>query len=106
MGLVDSGADNLEWDQQGNLWIGAHPRMFDFLAHAADEHENSPSQALKISLDTDSPVITEVYLDDGSAISGSSVAAVYEDTLLIGSVFEPRLLVCSLGAASPGEDHP
>ncbi|MBW2022428.1 MAG: hypothetical protein JRI51_06095 [Deltaproteobacteria bacterium] len=39
--------------------------------------------------------ITEVYLNDGTPISGSSVAAYFRGKLLIGSVFDPKFLVCS-----------
>jgi arylesterase/paraoxonase len=40
--------------------------------------------------------IDEVYLNRGEALSGSSVAAMYQDRLLIGSVFEKKFLDCRL----------
>jgi len=97
---LNSGADNLEWDQQGNLWIAGHPRMFDFLAHASNEDEKSPSQVLRIDVDAEPPVVSEIFLDDGTAISGSSVAAVFKEIMLIGSVFERKILRCTRPATS------
>lgn len=91
---MGSGIDNLEWGDDGQLWTGAHPRLFDFVAHAEDPQALSPSQVLRIDPETLTPV--EVFLDDGRALSGSSVAAVHGRTLLIGPVFAPHLLRCEL----------
>lgn len=93
---VNTGADNLEWDDKGNLWLGAHPRLLDFVAHAKDITEVSPSQVIKIELNSAEPKVSEVYLSDGSDISGSTVGAVSGETLLIGSVFEDWILRCRL----------
>ena len=94
--LVDTGADNLEWDENGNLWLGAHPKLFDFAAHAKDASKPSPSQVLKINVDKSTPEVEEIYLNAGEALSGSTVGAVSGNTLLIGSVFEEHLLKCAL----------
>lgn len=94
--FVDSGVDNLEWDETGNLWVGAHPKLLDFVAHAKDETKRSPSQVLKINVEATPPTISEVYLSTGDDISGSTVGAVSGKQLLIGSVFEDRLLRCQL----------
>ena len=89
---VNSGVDNIELDQNGNLWIGSHPKLFDFSRHAKDKNHLSPSQVIVIS--DHSYKITEVFLSDGSDMSGSSVAAIYDKNLLIGSVFEDHFLHC------------
>lgn len=44
---------------------------------------------------SDQPVITQVYTDDGHVLMGSSVAAVYGEKLLIGTVFH-KALCCDL----------
>ncbi|NVJ97503.1 MAG: SMP-30/gluconolactonase/LRE family protein [Alphaproteobacteria bacterium] len=93
---IDSGLDNLEWDTDGNLWIGAHPRAIDFPGHAADPLNRSPSQVLKVTFDGAVFDVTEVYLNDGNPLSGSSVAAPFGKRLLIGSVFEPYILDCGM----------
>jgi len=93
---VNSGADNLEWDEAGNLWLAGHPRLLDFVAHANDPKNKSPSQVIKINISADKPVVTEVFLSTGDDISGSTVGAVSGDKLLIGSVYEEFILRCKL----------
>jgi len=93
---INTGGDNLEWDDKGNLWLGAHPRLLDFVAHAKDSEKDSPSQVLKIDFNANQPQVSEVYLSTGNDISASTVAAVSGKTLLIGSVFEDRILKCKL----------
>ena len=53
------------------------------------------SQVLKITISDGKTKITEVYSNDGSEISGSTVAARYKDALLIGTVFT-NTLYCEL----------
>ncbi|MCJ8272391.1 MAG: SMP-30/gluconolactonase/LRE family protein, partial [Psychrosphaera sp.] len=98
---VEFGPDNLEWDTKGNLWVAGHPRLFDFLAHTDNADNHSPSQVVRIDVNSTVPVVSPVYLSMGVDISGATVAAVYHgtvanDTMLIGSVFEPRILRCQL----------
>ncbi len=93
LGEIDcqTGLDNIELDEKGNLWIGCHPKMLAFTSHAKDASNRSPSQVLKIEPDPhdfSKSKITEVYLNDGNPLSGSSVAAVDGELLLIGTVFE------------------
>jgi arylesterase / paraoxonase len=93
---VNTGADNLEVAENGDLWIGAHPRMSTFLQYAMKLRKRSPSQVLVIprhAAEYGPP--QEVFRDDGGLLSASSVAAVYKHRLLIGSVFEGFLL-CEL----------
>ena len=91
---VDSGVDNIEVDNKGNLWIGSHPKLFDFVKHAKDPSNLSSSQVIKISMDDYS--VNEIYLNDGKELSGSSVAAFHQSNLLIGAVFENKFLHCFL----------
>jgi len=91
---IDSGVDNIEIDIDGNLWIGSHPKLFDFVKHAKNPKNLSPSQVIKISMDDYS--IHEIYLNNGKELSGSSVAAFHKNNLLIGAVFENKFLHCFL----------
>lgn len=86
---TETGVDNLEWDQDGNLWIGAHPDLLTFSAYAGLKKEISPSEVLKI---TNGNVETH-YLDDGSQVSASSVAVPYKNYLFIGTVMDDKILV-------------
>jgi len=94
---VDTGADNIEIDDKGDLWIGAHPKLLTFIQHAADPSKISPSQVLHLSArDAGGYDIEEVYLNAGEEISGSSVAAIRNGRILIGAVFDPKFLDCRL----------
>lgn len=99
---ADSGVDNIDVDPRGHLWIGAHPQLLTFVAYAGDPSKTSPSQVLEIIPGAGDFTVREVYLGDGKELSGSSVAVKYKDRLLIGSVFDPRFLICPL--PEPGPD--
>lgn len=91
---TQTGVDNIEVDEHGVLWIGCHPQLLKFAAHAADSTKISPSQVIKINNGADdSYQVTEVFLNDGSGYSGSSVAVPYQNRLMIGSVFEKSILI-------------
>ena len=90
---LNSGVDNIELDREGNLWIGSHPQLLTFTRHAKNSDIFSPSQVFKVSLEDDNQV-DEVYLNDGGKLSGSSVAAVWKNNLLIGPVLEDHFLHC------------
>jgi arylesterase / paraoxonase len=87
---VGTGVDNIEFDPQRNIWIGCHPDLMAFASYARGGAEIAPSEIIKIS-PTDE--ITSVYLNDGSVVSASTVAAPYKDLLFIGTVMDDNLVV-------------
>lgn len=92
---LNTGVDNMEWDTDGNLWVGCHPQLLKFVSHSKHPEKLSPSQVLKIKYKgTGSFDTTEVYQNAGEQLSGSSVGAVYKNQLLIAPVFEGHLLRC------------
>jgi arylesterase/paraoxonase len=92
--FTNTGVDNIELDSAGNLWVGCHPQLLKFLAHAGDEKVNSPSEIIKLTLLRNGKFEQHtIYMNDGSEISASSVGAVYKNTLLIGAVFQRHFLV-------------
>ncbi len=94
---MKTGLDNIEINQDGSLWIGAHPKLLTFVQHSKNPSKKSPSQILHIiPLDSGKFDTKEVYLNKGEQLSGSSVAAVYQNRMLIGSVFEDKILDCCL----------
>ncbi len=90
-----TGIDNIEVDAEDNLWIGCHAQLLAFVAYAADKNKKSPSQVLKIDIKNGNKV-EEIYMNDGTSLSGSSAAAVYKNQLLIGSVLDAKILRCTL----------
>lgn len=98
---LGSGADNVEVDADGALWIGAHPKLFAVQAHASDPESPSPSQVLRVEPDAADPgdAVSEVLLRSGERFSGSSVAARWRDRLLVGRIFDEGFLDCTLAPA-------
>jgi arylesterase / paraoxonase len=94
---LSTGVDNIDIDEAGNLWIAAHPKLLDFVKHAKDSTKYSPSEVLKLTpTDKNGFKIEEIYLNDGSEISGSSTAVYYNNELFVGVVFNHTLLRASL----------
>lgn len=89
---VDTGADNVEVAGDGALWIGAHPKVFDFLKHAEDPKAIAPSHVVRVNPETG--LVEDMLVDTGGVINGSSVGAVYDDTLIVGAVFDGHVMVC------------
>ncbi|HMB07975.1 MAG TPA: SMP-30/gluconolactonase/LRE family protein [Isosphaeraceae bacterium] len=99
--------DNLEWDEDGNLWIGADPSFVKVLLYFFFEHlmPTAPSLVLCLRFDGgNQPRVESVFRDEtGDTISASSVAAVHGRgtvrRLLIGVPIDNHLLDCELRGA-------
>lgn len=90
---LKTGLDNIDVDAEGNLWIAAHPKLLAFVGHAKDSTKKSPSQVLRLVPQAgDTYQVQEFFVDDGSVLSGSSVAVRFRDQLFVGGVFQPRIL--------------
>ena len=95
---VGSGADNIEVDEDGALWIGAHPKILQLSRYMGGRELQAPAQVLRASRDGDGWQVEEVYLGDGEALSAASVGAVRDGRLLIGAIRGHRFLDCRLQA--------
>ena len=84
--------DNLTVSTDGVLWAAGLPKPLSLLGHAGNAAKLSPSAVMRI----DETGASTLYLDDGSELSASSVAARVGDTLLIGAIFEHKFLLCDL----------
>jgi arylesterase / paraoxonase len=92
-----TGNDNITIDVTGDLWIGTHPKLLTFTAHAKDSTKISPSEVLRIHKQANGIYKQTVYyLNDGSEISASSVAYKFGDNIYIGDVFQRKLLRITL----------
>ena len=87
---VGSGIDNIELDQNGDLWMGSHPSLLAFAAYAAGKKEMAPSEIIKV---TNGELVESLYENDGSTMSASSVVAPYGDYLFVGTVMDGVLVV-------------
>ncbi|KAM6449956.1 serum paraoxonase/arylesterase 2-like [Liasis olivaceus] len=87
--------DNISVDPYtGDLWLGCHPNAAKLLSSNPEDPPGSEVLHIQNIL-SDKPTVTQVYMDDGSVIQGSSVATIYDKHLLIGTVFH-RGLHCQL----------
>lgn len=85
---VKTGVDNIDVDPEGKLWIGCHPKLLAFVAHAKNKKNLSPSQILMVDPEQNY-AIEEIVMDDGSAFSGCSTALMHDNVLYAGVVFDP-----------------
>ena len=90
----NTGVDNIEFDQDGKIWIGCHPSLLVFAEYAAGRQEKAPSELITIDYrgkgDYD---IETIYMSDGSDMSASTVASIYGNKIFVGNVMDPGFLV-------------
>ncbi|XP_040208240.1 serum paraoxonase/arylesterase 2-like isoform X1 [Rana temporaria] len=92
---VDTCPDNLFVDPvTGDIWTGAHPNAYKVFFY---KDEDPPlSEVIRIQkIHSDHPIVTRVYVNNGSVIQGSSIAVVYKKKLIIGTIFH-KALYCQL----------
>lgn len=89
---VKTGPDNIEIAADGALWIAGHSKVFDFLKHAEDPAAIAPSHVIRVDPATGAG--EDVLIDTTGVINGSSVGAVWDDTLIVGAVFDDHVMVC------------
>ncbi len=88
------GVDNIEFDTDGNLWVGGHPNLLRFSAYAKGRKETSPSEIIKINYKSKNNYTVEnIYTNDGNTMSASTVAASFGDIILAGNVKDSKFLI-------------
>ncbi len=93
--MLGTGLDNIDVLENGDLLVGAHPRLLDFVSHAGDPEVHSPSEVVHVQLkESGGGKARTIYMDRGDELSGIAVAAGYRDLMLLGPVFQPQILVC------------
>jgi arylesterase / paraoxonase len=110
LAFIGTGADNLDIEDDGRLWIAAAPKLLSFIQHAMNAEKAAPSQVviLEPALNGPGGKVDQVYLRDGTdGFSGASVAVRDGDTMVLGSVFEAGIRVCTLPPVwKQSESHP
>jgi arylesterase/paraoxonase len=82
-------ADNID------VLLGLHSKIFDLLAHVGDASKPSPSHIMHLKADGKGGFAPQtIYYNSGEEISGASVGAALGKRLLIGAIFEPKILDC------------
>ncbi len=94
---MPDGLDNLDVDADGNLWVAGHPKLFAFADYARDPSKPSPSEVFRVTTVNGLPAhFTRIYSGLGQRIGAASVGVYVGDHLLIGSVFDTKILDCKL----------
>jgi arylesterase / paraoxonase len=86
-------------EPDGRVWIAAHPKLMTFaFGHARDASVPAPSQVviLEPAPSGQGGKADQVLLTTDSEYSGASVAIREGSRLVMGSVFEPGVRVCTL----------
>ena len=89
-----SGVDNIEFDTNNNLWVGAHPNLLQFMSYANSYHSITPSEIIKIQyFKKGNYKVETIYLEKGEEMSGSTVAAPFENLILMGNVMDKHFVI-------------
>ena len=92
-----TGVDNIEFDEEGNLWVGCHPDLLHFASYAKKKKDTSPSEIVKIAYRAKGDyTVTSVYENDGSQLSATSVAAPFNNLIFAGTVKDDKMLILKL----------
>jgi arylesterase/paraoxonase len=92
--------DNLEVLGNGDLLLGLHSKVLELVAHVADPAKPSASHVMHLRANGKGGFAPHtIYYNLGDEISGVSVGASVDKRLLIGSIFEAKILDCAWEAA-------
>ena len=90
----NTGVDNIEFDSEKNLWIGAHPSLLHFNFYANGNQKIAPSEIIKINyIEKENYLIEQVYIEMGNTMSGSTVAAPFGNLIFTGNVMDDHFLI-------------
>ncbi|XP_052058252.1 serum paraoxonase/arylesterase 1-like isoform X4 [Mytilus californianus] len=88
--------DNPTLDKDGNVLVGSHPILWQLMAHLDNPETPASSQVIKLHMkDGVVTKMTEVFSDNGHTLYGSSVASLYKDAMLVGTVYH-KLMYCEV----------
>ncbi|MBC8027312.1 MAG: SMP-30/gluconolactonase/LRE family protein [Steroidobacteraceae bacterium] len=87
---------NLTVDAEGVVWIAVFPKLSDLLAHADDPAKRAITRVIRFDPRLPTGEVAQIYANDGDALSAGSAAARWRDQLIVGGLFDRRVLVCKL----------
>lgn len=87
--------DNLTIDQDDNLYVAGFPNLLDYYLYMKGWFgvKKSPSVAYRIAPKTYDQTL--LFEDDGTMISGATVALRVGDYLILGSAWDDHIAICS-----------
>lgn len=92
---LDTAPDNISVAPDGTIWVANHMNTLALVRHFTDASSIAPTQVQTIKAAGDSwGEARTIYENAGDAISAGSVAVPLRDKLVIGSITDPKILVC------------
>ena len=89
-----TGVDNIEFDNEGAMWIGSHPNLLRFNAYSNGKLDTAPSEIIKITYQQRGDyAVEQIFTDSGERMSGCSVAVSWGDLIFTGNVMDDQMLV-------------
>ncbi|XP_053392454.1 serum paraoxonase/arylesterase 2-like [Mercenaria mercenaria] len=93
---MDTAPDNINVDENGDLWIGCHPVLWKLLDFYGIFGALQPSQVIRVKMRNHTvSSIEEIYMDDGNECTASTVAVFAYGKLVIGTLFK-QTVVCDI----------
>jgi arylesterase/paraoxonase len=93
---LGSAPDNIVVDEDDTVWIAAHARVLALVRSFANAANRAPTQVFAWRAPSVAGSRPEVvYLNLGDEISAGSVAAPWRERLLIGSITDRKVLLCT-----------
>jgi len=90
----DTGVDNIELAQDGDLMVGCHPSLLHFSSYALGKSEIAPSEIIRIAYRGENDyTVTSLGEDDGSIMSAATVAIPYNKDLYLGNVMDDHMVI-------------
>jgi len=88
-----SGVDNIEFDENGSLWIGSHPNGLATIPYFEGDNEFSPSEIVVVNYKKKGEhEVHSIYESDGKDMSASTVAIPYKDRVYVGNVMDDHFI--------------
>jgi arylesterase / paraoxonase len=95
---LGSAPESVSIDADGTVWITAHPKLLALREHLREPSRRSPTAIyrLRTSVIEKEERLSIPFLDSGERISAGSVVAVHGRRMLVGSLTERKILLCTL----------
>ena len=93
---LESSPDNIDVAESGDLWVASHADTLALIKHFGDAASPAPSFVMRIRNVHSGAKVEPVYVDSGEEISAGSVGAIHDGKLIIGSITEPKIIICAL----------
>lgn len=91
-----SGVDNIEFDEDYNLWVGCHPSLLKFASYASGNSNFSPSEIIIIKYQgAGDYTIDKFWTNNGEIMSASTVAIPFAGKVYAGNVMDSQMVILS-----------